>query len=364
MLERYIRWDGFKSIPLTNDRYQISFSGDIYNSITGTISKCIINDIVEVNDWTETKLYKRSVLLALVAKQCRIPFTHWHLLDTIPIDGNENNISPDNLIWKFPKDGLRVNSSTDFSFIPGFSRYSINKDGVVFSHATGKILSPYQDKLGYWMYGCQPDVGKRTIYSRHRLLALAFLEYPPNVSSLDVNHIDGIKENYCLENLEWCSRKHNCDHAYSTGLRKDNIIVSVRNSFTGEIKDYYSISECARQLSVSEACVWLRIRNQKQSIYPPGYQFKRKDDLSEWQVYENPEIELKRNGFSKEISSENVTTGEKNFFKSSSECALFLKIKPSAVQARLREAHGRPVKNIILRYTSPLNQMNSLIDLK
>ena len=37
-------------------------------------------------------------------------------------------------------------------------------------------------------------------------------------SNLEVNHINGIKADNRLENLEYCSRSENIQHAYNSGL--------------------------------------------------------------------------------------------------------------------------------------------------
>jgi len=53
----------------------------------------------------------------------------------------------------------------------------------------------------------------------HRLVARAFLG-PPGPAHFDVNHIDGIRDNNSLVNLEYTSRSDNILHSYQTMLRK------------------------------------------------------------------------------------------------------------------------------------------------
>lgn len=54
--------------------------------------------------------------------------------------------------------------------------------------------------------------GKIVMKYVHRLVATAFLE---NINRLPtVNHIDGIRDNNNLSNLEWCSQSQNIRHAF------------------------------------------------------------------------------------------------------------------------------------------------------
>lgn len=52
----------------------------------------------------------------------------------------------------------------------------------------------------------------------HRIVATAFIDNPLHMDQ--INHINGIKTDNRVENLEWCSRSHNMQHAYDTGLIK------------------------------------------------------------------------------------------------------------------------------------------------
>ena len=60
--------------------------------------------------------------------------------------------------------------------------------------------------------------GKRHRYSVHRLVLENFNPVE-GMENLQVNHIDGNKENNKLENLEWTTCKENIQHAIDNNLR-------------------------------------------------------------------------------------------------------------------------------------------------
>jgi len=69
------------------------------------------------------------------------------------------------------------------------------------------------NKTGYVQVDLYKN-NKRKNWNLHRLILSTFKGY----SKLDVNHINGIKTDNRLENLEYCTRKENMKHAWDNGL--------------------------------------------------------------------------------------------------------------------------------------------------
>ena len=88
----------------------------------------------------------------------------------------------------------------------------------------------------------------------HRLVAVAFLENKNNLPI--VNHIDSNPENNRVDNLEWCTQKHNIRHCVNSGRFNPKIgetspfnklkteqVIEIRKRFETENVTYTSLSK-------------------------------------------------------------------------------------------------------------------------
>lgn len=93
--------------------------------------------------------------------------------------------------------------------IPGYPKYSIDRDGNVFG-PRGRIKQRL-DRKGYLRVQIYDETGRCRSALVHRLVAVTFIPNPDGLPQ--VNHIDEDKANPRVSNLEWCDRSHNIRHS-------------------------------------------------------------------------------------------------------------------------------------------------------
>jgi len=92
--------------------------------------------------------------------------------------------------------------------------YKISNFGRVKSFKCNKerILKTTKNKAGYIKIGIGDTNNRKTFYI-HRLIAELFIPNPLNKP--EINHINGNKSDYRIENLEWINHRENIQHAIS-----------------------------------------------------------------------------------------------------------------------------------------------------
>ena len=136
-----------------------------------------------------------------------------------------------------------------------YEGYEISNLGRIKSYkidkVNGRIMKPTKCTKGYLQLDLSLDGRKRehrVHLAVHRLVAKAFIPNPNNFP--EVNHIDEDKTNNCVDNLEWCTGKYNCNY----GTHIERIAEKTRKSIysidrDGNIEYFCGVREAGRKLS-------------------------------------------------------------------------------------------------------------------
>lgn len=163
--------------------------------------------------------------------------------------------------------------------------YFYSAKGILVSRMKrGKILGP-SDSQGYKRVHLSKG-GIVRICTTHRLVAKAFIPNPNNCP--EVNHLNGIRSDNRVENLEWCTKSQNIRHCYDVLKRK--ISPNVINVFGGDhpastpilqydlngnfIREWPSAIEIQRALNVNSPNIIACCRGKQQTS--GGFSWKHK----------------------------------------------------------------------------------------
>lgn len=136
----------------------------------------------------------------------------------------------------------------------------------------GVILKQGINSKGYLRVNIKNCNSLRKNCQVHRLVAQAFIPNPNNMP--EVNHINGIKSDNRVENLEWVSAKQNTQHALKNGLRKSYYrpVCKIKNGIV--IEEYESIMEASKKNNVKRSGISRVLAGRRKTT--GGYEWRYK----------------------------------------------------------------------------------------
>jgi hypothetical protein len=102
---------------------------------------------------------------------------------------------------------------TQFQEIPNYTTYMISRNGEIYSKKIKRLCCVTILPNGYHKMKLKSGNGIYKDYYIHVLVAMTYLNYTPSTNKIVINHIDGIKGNNQLNNLEIISHKDNMKHS-------------------------------------------------------------------------------------------------------------------------------------------------------
>lgn len=185
-----------------------------------------------------------------------------------------------------------------FVSVEGFPHYEVSNMGRVISTAWGyeKLLKPALDAVGYNHYRLFNKGSKTKLFKAHRLVGQYFVPNEDPEVNIEINHIDGNKNNNVASNLQWVTRKYNIHHSHQTGLfsleakRKGGIkrrkLVKVTYA-DGTSKYCSGLIYAAFDLGVAPATIKKYIKEQK--THTEGWRVEQVEEMPVGEVYERLE---------------------------------------------------------------------------
>jgi hypothetical protein len=130
---------------------------------------------------------------------------------------NGKNKSAGGYVWKYDDETILckkdVGEDDPIVKIEGYSNYGVSKSGQIYSFTRKRYMNQYFTD-GYNRVHMKNDhTGKRDSIVVHKVVAQTFIPNDkPNIKT-EVNHINSIRDDNSVENLEWVTSSENVKHA-------------------------------------------------------------------------------------------------------------------------------------------------------
>ena len=175
-------------------------------------------------------------------------------------------------IWKDIPDYEGLYQVSNLGRVMGLDRFVDLKSGKK-RFVKGRVLKPYLTGNKGDKY-CVVDLANKKSYKVHRLVAMAFIPNPRNLSF--VNHKDENKLNNNVTNLEWCTHVYNVRYSVEK-IRQNHHRTKVLmiNKVSNEVVKTYQMMKDVEKDGMKKQCVSRAIRGVRKTYR--GYIWKKCD---------------------------------------------------------------------------------------
>ena len=209
--------DNHKWLPLTIyglDRYQICEEGKFLSTKGKIMKTSFQNNAVKLSFEINSKSSTFRVCTLVATMFIPNPNNYKYVKFK---DGNPRNINKNNLEWSDNTSKTEDPPDEVWEPLIGFPKYQINPKGIR-NAKTHHILSQQLSSSGYPTITLFVNNYNKTVLV-HKIMAIQYIPNPEPNTLIKVNHKNGIKTDFKIENLEWSTQSQNVQHAVDTGLR-------------------------------------------------------------------------------------------------------------------------------------------------
>lgn len=227
----------------------------------------------------------------------------------------------------------------DFKTLTGFPEYYINSEGIV-KNKNGYILKQRSDKDGYKLVTVRRKNMVYTDMRVHRGVLLTFKGNPKNLPI--VNHLNGIKYDNRLENLEWATHRENLLHGFEIGT---NYMIGKTHANAKKYKVYLNdtligrytnMHEVETSLDTSREIVNRYIRNNK--LFYDYFKIERVEEFSSDTLINTKIVyNKKKSNIINPIKMIDVENEEEFIYSSIKELSRELPISEGTIKRRIVE---------------------------